>query len=83
MSLDASGIPTYIDVATKVNASANNWTQFTGTIRTLPTTVSLTVFHIVERNGWLQIDDSYLRLLLLRFRLFQMHLLKLSRQIHC
>ena len=56
MSLDAQGIPTYFDVAASVPASAT-WKQATYKFHTLPTTKTLTVFHIIQKNGWLQTDD--------------------------
>ncbi len=59
MSLDASGNPTYIETASSVVATSG-WTQVTTTIRTLPNTQSLTVFHLIDRNGFLQIDNAKL-----------------------
>lgn len=60
VSYDQSNTPTYFDVATNVAASSTAWKELKIKIKTLPTTKKLTVFHIIERNGWLQIDTAYL-----------------------
>ncbi len=57
MSLDAQGTPTYFDVSTVVPASNSVWKQATYTFRTLPTTKTITIFHLIQKNGWLQTDD--------------------------
>lgn len=63
MSLDAEGNPTYFDVSTKVQRSGLvGWRQATYTFRTLPDTKSITIFHLIGRNGWLQIDNANLSL---------------------
>lgn len=57
VSYDASGNPTYIDLDSAVVASKTTWKKVTKQITTLANTKTLAVFHVVERNGWLQIDN--------------------------
>jgi peptidoglycan/xylan/chitin deacetylase (PgdA/CDA1 family) len=56
MSTDANGVPTYYDISTAVPASAT-WKQATYTFKTLANTKSLTIFHLIQKNGSLTIDD--------------------------
>ncbi len=56
-AIDAKGNATYDDVAITVSASATVTKTFTGKIHTPADTVKLTVLHLLETNGWLQIDN--------------------------
>jgi peptidoglycan/xylan/chitin deacetylase (PgdA/CDA1 family) len=56
MSLDAQGNPTYFDVSTVVAASSSAWKQATYKFHTLANTKTLTIFHLIQKNGWLQTD---------------------------
>ncbi|MGE5426107.1 MAG: polysaccharide deacetylase family protein [Bacillota bacterium] len=56
MSLDQAGAPTYFDVARVVPISAD-WREATYTFRTLPNTKTITILHIITRNGWVQTDN--------------------------
>lgn len=57
MSLDASDNPTYFDVDIAAPASASAWKTATYSVKTLASTKKLTILHVVEANGWLQLDD--------------------------
>jgi len=60
VSYDAAGTPTYFDIAVNQAVSTTNWKQLTGKIKTLASTKKLSVFHVIEKNGWLQIDSASL-----------------------
>lgn len=62
MSLDSSGNPTYFDVSINITASTN-WTQFSAVVKTLPNTQKLTIFHLIDKNGTLKIDNADLSLI--------------------
>lgn len=57
VTYDAMGNPTYSDMTASVPASSSVWTQTTKTITTPANATRLTVFHVIERVGRLQIDD--------------------------
>lgn len=57
MSLDAKGNPTYFDVDVNVPASGSNWKQYNTTVKTLASTKTLTILHLIKGNGWLQTDN--------------------------
>ncbi|MEK7153288.1 MAG: carbohydrate binding domain-containing protein, partial [Patescibacteria group bacterium] len=59
-SFDAANNPTYQEVATNVVASSTAWKQVTVKIRTPANGAKLTVFHLINRNGWLQLDAASL-----------------------
>ncbi len=59
VSYDASNNPTYLAVGSTTPASAA-WAQASFKLTTLASTKKLTIFHLIEGNGWLQIDDSSL-----------------------
>ena len=60
VSYDAAGTPTYFDISLAIPASSGAWKQMTAKIKTLSTTKKLSVFHVIDRNGWLQIDEASL-----------------------
>lgn len=60
VSYDGVNTPTYFDINTNVVASAAAWKQATAKIKTLANTKKLSVFHVIERNGWLQLDNASL-----------------------
>lgn len=60
VSYDEANTLTYFDVATGVVASKDVWKEQTLKIKTLPNTKKLTVFHLIQRNGWLQVDAASL-----------------------
>ncbi len=51
----SSGALTYQDIG-ELPAS-EDWTQFTGDISVPAGVVSITVFHLIKENGWLEVDD--------------------------
>ncbi len=57
--IDASGTYTYQSLGT-IPASATNWQQAAFNFTTPATAQKATVFHILNRVGWLQIDDASL-----------------------
>lgn len=59
VSYDANDTPTYFDIG-DITASATTWKQASAQITTLANTKKLSVFHIIERNGWLQVDTAKL-----------------------
>lgn len=60
VSYDVNNNPTYYDINTAVVASNTAWKQVSAKITTLATTKKLSVFHIIDQNGWLQIDTASL-----------------------
>lgn len=60
VSYDTAGTPTYWDIALNIPASNTAWKQVSATIKTLPTTKTLSVYHVIEKNGWLQLDAASL-----------------------
>ncbi len=60
MSLSASGTPTYFDIATQVPASPSAWKQASFSFHTLASTKTLTIFHLIKKNGTLNLDDESL-----------------------
>jgi len=56
-SIDANNVASYFDVAATVAASPTNWTLVTYQVPTKATTKQLTIFHVVEANGWLRTDN--------------------------
>ena len=60
VSYDAADVPTYVDIATDVPASSTAWKQVTAKIKTPANSVKLSVFHVIERNGWMQLDAASL-----------------------
>ncbi|HEX6416597.1 MAG TPA: polysaccharide deacetylase family protein [Candidatus Saccharimonadales bacterium] len=58
VSYDAAGAPTYTDIALNIAASNTDWKQVTAKYTTLASTKKLSVFHVIEQNGWLQIDKA-------------------------
>ncbi|HRH31141.1 MAG TPA: polysaccharide deacetylase family protein [Candidatus Paceibacterota bacterium] len=60
MSVNAAGVPTYFDLSINIATSASGWTQFSAPVRTLASTQTLTVFHLIDRNGTLEIDNASL-----------------------
>jgi peptidoglycan/xylan/chitin deacetylase (PgdA/CDA1 family) len=59
MSLNASGTPTYFELSGNI-AAASGWTQYSTPVRTLATTQSLTIFHLIDRDGTLELDNATL-----------------------
>jgi peptidoglycan/xylan/chitin deacetylase (PgdA/CDA1 family) len=59
-SYDAAGNPTYTEVSSTVAASSTTWKQLTVQIKTPANSAKLTVFHLINRNGWLQLDSASL-----------------------
>lgn len=55
VSYDANNVPTYIDLAASIPASSS-WKKTTATFKTPASTKKLSVFHVIEKNGWLQTD---------------------------
>lgn len=60
VSFDAAGVPTYFDIAVDIPASSTAWKQVTAKVKTLPNTKTLTIYHVIEKNGWLQLDTASL-----------------------
>lgn len=60
VSYDASNMPTYFDIATDIVASKTTWKKATAKVKTLATTKKLGILHLIERNGWLQLDTASL-----------------------
>jgi peptidoglycan/xylan/chitin deacetylase (PgdA/CDA1 family) len=60
VSYDTVGTPTYSDIAVNVPKSNTAWKQATAKIKTLASTKKLSIYHIIERNGWLQLDAASL-----------------------
>lgn len=60
VSIDAVGTPTYFDIATNVPASSGAWKQISAQFQTPANTTKITMYHIIERNGWLQLDAASL-----------------------
>lgn len=58
VTYSASGTPTYTDLATVVPASATAWAQTKATVTMPASAVTMTVFHVIEANGTLQVDDA-------------------------
>ncbi len=59
VSYDASNNPTYLSVGSVLPASAS-WTKASATVTTPASSKKVTIFHLIEGNGWLQIDDTNL-----------------------
>jgi peptidoglycan/xylan/chitin deacetylase (PgdA/CDA1 family) len=59
MSVNASGTPTYFELSGNITA-ASGWTQYSTPVRTLATTQTLTIFHLIDRNGTLELDNASL-----------------------
>lgn len=57
MSQDELGNPTYFDVATVVPVAKTTWSQVNYTFHTLPNTKTISIFHLIAKNGWLQTDN--------------------------
>ena len=57
VTYDAANNPTYTDLTTSVPASASAWAFTTKTVTTPANAVKLTVYHVLEAVGTLQIDD--------------------------
>jgi len=57
VTYDSANNPTYTDITTSVPASASTWTQTTKTVTTPANAVKLTVYHVLEAVGTLQVDD--------------------------
>jgi len=57
VTFDAANNPTYTDLTTSVPASTSTWAFTTKTITTPANAVKLTVYHVLEAVGTLQIDD--------------------------
>lgn len=57
VSYDSGGTPTYFDIATNLPASSSAWKQASASLKTLAGTKKLSIYHIIEQNGWLQLDD--------------------------
>ena len=60
VSFDAAGVPTYFDIAVDIPASATAWKQMSTKVKTLANTKTLSVYHVIEKNGWLQLDAASL-----------------------
>lgn len=60
VSYDAAGMPTYADISLNIPASNTSWRQVTAKFKTLASTKKLSVFHVIEQNGWLQLDAASL-----------------------
>ncbi len=58
MSLDASNKATYFDLATP--AVSTTWSYASVAVRTLASTSKLTIFHLMNKNGYLQMDETSL-----------------------
>jgi peptidoglycan/xylan/chitin deacetylase (PgdA/CDA1 family) len=61
MSLDASNKESYFDVATSVPASASAWKTITYSVKAPTGSKKLTVFHLIQKVGWLQTDNFSLQ----------------------
>lgn len=57
VTYDSSGNPTYQDLVLSAPASPSSWQALTKTFTTPSNAATLSIFHVVESNGWLQIDD--------------------------
>jgi peptidoglycan/xylan/chitin deacetylase (PgdA/CDA1 family) len=57
VTYDAAGTPTYADVATSVPASPTAWAEVKNTITTPANAATLSIFHLIDANGSLQLDD--------------------------
>jgi peptidoglycan/xylan/chitin deacetylase (PgdA/CDA1 family) len=61
MSLNSAGTATYTDLIDTTGsftpASATSWKAYTGKIHTSATTKTLTILHLINANGWLQLDN--------------------------
>jgi len=57
VTYDAANNPTYTDLTTSVPVSASAWAFTTKTVTTPANAVKLTVYHVLEAVGTLQIDD--------------------------
>ena len=57
VTFDAANSPTYTDLTASVPTSASNWTQTSKTATTPANAVKMTVYHLLEAVGTLQIDD--------------------------
>lgn len=60
VSYDASNTPTYFDIATTVVASNTAWKQVVAKFKTPANSTKISVYHVIERNGWLQLDAASL-----------------------
>jgi peptidoglycan/xylan/chitin deacetylase (PgdA/CDA1 family) len=57
VTYDAANTPSYVDLTTSVPASASAWALTTKIITTPANAVKLTVYHVLEAVGTLQVDD--------------------------
>lgn len=57
VTFDAANNPTYTDLTASIPASATNWAQTTRTVVTPANATKMTVYHLIEGVGRLQIDD--------------------------
>ena len=55
-----AGVYSYIDIAAA--PAAADWQQVSGTFTTPSNVAEVTVFHLINKVGWLEMDDSYLGL---------------------
>jgi peptidoglycan/xylan/chitin deacetylase (PgdA/CDA1 family) len=61
MSLDSAGTASYFDVATSVPASASAWKASTYSVKAPANSKQLTIFHLIQKVGWLQTDNFSLQ----------------------
>lgn len=59
-SIDANGNYTYFDIATDLPVSATNWRKMSIQVTTLPSTKKLSIYHVIEQNGWMELDQASL-----------------------
>ncbi len=57
---DAKNKITYHNVHTNVPVSSTTWKNFVGTFKTPANAKKMTVYHLLAKNGWLQIDSASL-----------------------
>lgn len=58
-SYDSAGAATYIDVSLGMPASST-WKEFSGQFSVPANSSKVSVFHLIDKVGWLQVDDAYL-----------------------
>lgn len=54
---DAANVPSYVQLEASVPPSPDAWQSITRTFTAPAGSTKLTIFHVVDGNGWLQIDD--------------------------
>ena len=59
-SYDSANTATYFEVAANVPASSSAWRQASATFTAPANSAKLTVFHLIDRNGWLEMDAASL-----------------------